>query len=60
MNTQIKDSEVIGLKSIIVKYLFHWKLFLAVFAISFLPAIAYLIWYPRTYEIMARIQVMEE
>jgi uncharacterized protein involved in exopolysaccharide biosynthesis len=57
---EIKDNEVIGLKSIIVKYLLHWKLFLLVFAISFIPAILYLIFYPRTYEIMARIQILEE
>ncbi|MDR1259756.1 MAG: tyrosine protein kinase [Tannerellaceae bacterium] len=57
---EIKDNEVIGLKSIIVKYLLHWKFFLIVFIISFIPAVSYLIWYPRTYEIMARIQIMEE
>ncbi|MDR1357132.1 MAG: tyrosine protein kinase [Tannerellaceae bacterium] len=60
MKMETKDSEVIGLKSIIVKYILHWRLFLIVFLASFIPAVAYLILYPRTYEIMARIQIMEE
>lgn len=57
---EYKDNEVIGLKTIIVKYLLHWKLFLGVFLFSFIPAIAYLICYPRTYEMMARIQIQED
>ncbi|MDR1645961.1 MAG: tyrosine protein kinase [Tannerellaceae bacterium] len=57
---EIKDNEVIGLKSIIVKYLLHWRMFLTVFALSFIPAVLYLVFYPRTYEIMARIQILEE
>ena len=55
-----KDSEVLGLKSIIVGYLLHWKLFLGVFLVSIIPAIIYIICYPRTYEIMARIQIQED
>ncbi|MDR2809440.1 MAG: tyrosine protein kinase [Tannerellaceae bacterium] len=57
---EIKDNEVIGLKSIIVKYLLHWKLFVLVFLISFVPAILYLVLYPRTYEMMARIRILED
>jgi uncharacterized protein involved in exopolysaccharide biosynthesis len=57
---EIKDNEVIGLKSIVIKYLLHWRLFLLVFTISFIPAIAYVLLYPRTYEIMARIQIVED
>ncbi|MDR0743434.1 MAG: tyrosine protein kinase, partial [Tannerella sp.] len=55
-----KDKETIGLKRILVRYLFHWKLFLAVFIFSFIPAILYLTLYPRTYEFMAGIQLQEE
>ena len=53
---EVKDNETIGLKSIIVRYLLHWKLFLGVFLFSIIPAVLYLIYYPRTYEMMARIQ----
>ncbi|MDR1500671.1 MAG: tyrosine protein kinase [Tannerellaceae bacterium] len=56
---ETKDNEVIGLKGVILKYMVYWKFFLAVFVISFIPAIAYLVYYPRTYEIMARIQIAE-
>lgn len=54
---EVKDNETIGLKSIIVRYLLHWKLFLGVFLFSIIPAVLYLIYYPRTYEMMARIQI---
>lgn len=56
----IKDNEVVGLKSIIVGYLLHWKLFLGVFLFSIIPATLYLIFYPRTYEIKASIQIQED
>ena len=49
---EVKDNETIGLKSIIVRYLLHWKLFLGVFLFSIIPAVLYLIYYPRTYEMM--------
>ena len=35
---EVKDNETIGLKSIIVRYLLHWKLFLGVFLFSIIPA----------------------
>ena len=54
------DKDTIGLKSIIVKYLHHWKFFIAVFIFSFIPAILYLIYYPKTYEIVASIQLQED
>ena len=57
---EIKDNEVIGLKSIIVGYLLQWKLFLAVFIFSIIPAVLYLVFYPRTYEIKASIQIQED
>ena len=55
-----KDKETIGLKSIFVKYLRQWKLFLAVFIFSFIPAILYLTLYPRTYAIQSSIQIQDE
>lgn len=55
-----QDNEVIGLKSILVGYLLHWRLFIGVFLVSFIPAVLYLLIYPRTYEIAARIQIQED
>ena len=55
-----KDKETIGLKSIFVKYLRQWKLFLASFILSFIPAILYLTFYPRTYAFQASIQIQED
>ena len=54
------NNETIGLKTIIVRLLREWKLFLAAFLFSFIPAILYLIYYPKTYEITARIQLQED
>ena len=55
-----KDKETVSLNAIIVKYLLHWKLFLAVFIFSFIPAIVYLKIVPRTYEFHASILLQEE
>ena len=55
-----KDKETVSLKSILVRYLHHWKLFLVVFIISFIPAILYLTFYPRTYEFAASVLLQEE
>ncbi|MDR1407127.1 MAG: tyrosine protein kinase [Tannerella sp.] len=60
MEKETKDNETIGLKSLIVRYLRQWKLFLIAFIFSFIPAILYLTFYPRTYEFMARLQVQED
>lgn len=57
---EMKDNETIGLKSVIVGYLLHWRLFLAAFAVSLVLAVAYLLCYPRTYEVMARVQIQDE
>lgn len=57
---EMKDNETIGLKSVIVGYLLHWRLFLAAFAASLVLAVAYLLCYPRTYGVMARIQIQDE
>ncbi|MDR1602130.1 MAG: tyrosine protein kinase [Tannerella sp.] len=60
MEKESKDNETIGLKTIIVRYMRQWKLFLAAFILSFIPAVLYLTLYPRTYEFMARFQVQED
>ncbi|MDD4115582.1 MAG: tyrosine protein kinase [Massilibacteroides sp.] len=52
-----KDNETIGLKSIIVRYLLHWKLFLGAFLFSCIVGVLYLIFYPRTYEIKAVVEL---
>lgn len=54
------DNETIGLKSIIVSYLLHWKLFAGAFVFSLLLGILYLILYPKTYEIVAGVQLQED
>ena len=57
---EIKDNETIGLKAIIVRYLLHWKLFVAAFLVSVIPAVLYILLYPRTYEVIATIQIQED
>lgn len=57
---EMKDTETIGLKTVIVKYLLHWKLFLGAFLFSIIPAVLYLVYYPRTYEINARVKIQED
>lgn len=54
-----ENKENIGLRPIIVNYLRHWKLILCSGIIGLVLAIVYLLVYPRTYEIMARIQIQE-
>ncbi|MCC8200118.1 MAG: tyrosine protein kinase [Tannerellaceae bacterium] len=55
-----KDKETIELKKIIINYFLYWKFFIAVFIVSLIFALLYLIYYPRTYEVMARIQILED
>ncbi len=55
-----KDKENFGLKTIIVNYLLQWRVFLVAFIISLIPALIYLFVYPRTYSMMALIQVQED
>ena len=55
-----KDKEVISLKKIIIYYLNHWRLFLITGIISLIPAILYLILYPKTYEIFSLIRLQED
>lgn len=58
--TTTSNNEVIGLKHIIIYYLCHWKLFLGVFLISVIPAVLYLMYYPRTYEMISRIKIQDD
>lgn len=57
---EMKDPETLGLKSLFVKALFHWKLFVGVFLFSIIPAVLYLLLYPRTYEISAQVKIQED
>lgn len=52
-----KDNETISLKKIIVNYLRQWKLFLLAACLSVIPAVLYLTFYPKTYEIMSRFKI---
>lgn len=56
----IEDNENIGLKSILIGYLLHWKLFLGAFIFSLILGILYLVLYPRTYAIEAAVQLQED
>ena len=55
-----KDKETVDLKVILARYMHQWKLFLIVFIISFIPAVLYLTFYPRTYEFAASVLLQEE
>lgn len=55
-----KDQENVSLKNILVKYFHHWKLFLAAFVLSFIPAILYLSLTPRTYKFIAGVLLQDE
>lgn len=55
-----KEKETVSLKSILVGYLRQWKLFLVVFILSFIPAILYLTFYPRTYEFLIGVKFQAE
>lgn len=60
MSTIQHDNETISLKKIIIYYIVHWKLFVFAAIISLIPALLYLIFTPRTYEIAAKIQLVED
>lgn len=55
-----QDKETISLRKIIVYYIRHWRVFLVAALISLIPAIAYLLIYPKTYEMMATIKIQED
>lgn len=60
MESLIQDNETISLKKIIINYVRQWKLFVIAAIISLILAIIYLVWYPKTYEVMARLQIQED
>jgi len=55
-----QQKENIGLRPIIADYLRRWKLILGTGIFSLILAVLYLVVYPVTYEVMARIQIQEE
>jgi uncharacterized protein involved in exopolysaccharide biosynthesis len=52
--------ETIGLKSIVVKLLRNWTLFLYAFIFSLILSILYLSFYPYTYEVVSSVQLRED
>jgi len=52
--------DTINLNTILVRYLRRWKMFLLVFVLSFIPAILYLKFYPRTYKFVTSILLQDE
>jgi tyrosine-protein kinase Etk/Wzc len=60
MDTVQKDNETISLRKIIVSYIHHWKVFVIAAIISLIPAVLYLILYPKTYEMMSSMRVQED
>lgn len=60
MENMQNDSETISLKKIIIDYLFHWKVFFVAACVSLVCAILYLVFYPKTYEFIARIKIQED
>lgn len=59
METQ-DNNEMLSLKTIIVSYLLHWKLFVGVALFSIIPATLYLVYYPKTYEIISRVLIQDD
>lgn len=57
---EVKDNENLGLKTIIVEYALQWKIFAVAAFVSLILAILYLTLYPRTYEMMAYVQLQDE
>ncbi|RHU24797.1 Wzz/FepE/Etk N-terminal domain-containing protein [Parabacteroides sp. TM07-1AC] len=54
------DNETISLKNIIVNYLLHWKLIFSIGGCSVLIAFLYLFLTPKTYEMMTKVQLLED
>lgn len=54
------DREAIGLRPIIAGYLRQRKVIMISAAISLLAAILYVVLYPKTYEVMARVQIQDD
>ena len=55
-----EDREAIGLRPIIAGYLRQRKVIMISAAISLLAAILYVVLYPRTYEVMARVKIQDD
>jgi len=51
------NKETIGLRPLLITYLLHWKLIFGVGLLGLVAAILYLVFYPLTYETMARVQI---
>lgn len=60
MDSVQHDKETIYLKNIIIEYIRNWKVFLIAACVSLVPAILYLVFYPRTYDFIARIKIQED
>lgn len=54
------DREAVGLRPIIVGYLRQRTVIAVSAAIALVAAILYLVLYPKTYEVMARVQIQED
>lgn len=54
------DDEVVSLKKILINGIKHWRLFLFAGIISLIPAILYLVMYPKTYEFKALIKLQDD
>ena len=54
------DDEVVSLKKILINGIRHWRLFLFAGIISLIPAILYLVMYPKTYEFKALIKLQDD
>ena len=53
------EKETVDLKKICVRYIRRWKFFLIVFVLSFIPALLYLNFYPRTYSFIMAIKLQK-
>ena len=60
MDTNTNKKENVGLRPIVVGYLRQWKLIVWSGVFSLVLAVLYLVVYPVTYEVMARIQIQDE
>ncbi len=57
---EMKDKEEISLKKIIIAGVRRWKVFVLAGCISLIPAILYLLIYPKTYEVRTIIKFQED
>ena len=58
--TRSRQNEEIALRSVIINYLLHWKLIIGTGLVAVLLGVLYLVFYPKTYETMARVQIQNE